>query len=185
MPNHLPEPLVRVSDEDRDRTVSRLQQAFAEGFLTSAELEDRIERALTARSRADLTPAVADLPDDHQVVRLTSTGGHLRRTGDWQVPRLLRAESEYGNVLLDLSGAHIEHPVIDIDLRLAYGSATIVLPPGATVNTDEALTTWGSVSCKLPGRLGRGRLHVRVTGEVAYGHLRIRHPRRWLRIRRR
>ncbi|MFF3439793.1 DUF1707 domain-containing protein [Streptosporangium sp. NPDC002721] len=177
------EPRTRASDGERDGVVHRLQQAFADGRLGSAEMEERVERALTARFHGDLLPLVADLPNalDHpdspnssdDVLRLTS-GGRIRRSGDWQVPRVLSVESEYGGVRLDLSRALVRHPEIDIRLRLPYGSATILLPPGATANTDGVRTVWGSVTCALPGRAHPGRLHVRVTGELEYGRLRVR-----------
>ncbi len=180
------EPRIRVSDGERDRVVRQLQQAFADGRLGPDEMEERLERALTARSHGDLLPLVADLPDapdgpnaPDDVLRLTSTGGRIKRSGDWQVPRLLRVESEYGGVRLDLSQALVRYPEIDIELRLPYGSATIVLPSGATANVDGVRTGWGSVACALPGRARPGALHVRITGELEYGRLRVRTSREW------
>ncbi|MEV1243708.1 DUF1707 domain-containing protein [Nonomuraea sp. NPDC050022] len=172
-------PAGRHVDVERDRIVQRVQQAYADGRLGFAEMEERVERALTAVTQGDLARAVADLPDppEEEVVLLRSTGGRVRRTGDWQVPRVLRVESEYGGVHLDLSEAVIDHPEIGIELRLAYGSALIILPAGATANVDQARTEWGRVICKAPGRPRPGRLHVQIAGEFAYGHLRVRHPR--------
>lgn len=43
-----------VTDVQRDRAVDYLQQAYAEGRLTSEEFEERLERALAARTRRDL-----------------------------------------------------------------------------------------------------------------------------------
>ncbi|GAA3003519.1 DUF1707 domain-containing protein [Streptosporangium longisporum] len=171
----------RLSDEDRDRIVQRLQHAFAEGRLSPEELDERLERALTAISGGDLMPVTAGLPDPvvEDVVQLRSTGGRIKRTGEWRVPRRLRVESEYGGVVLDLSQAVVDHPRIEIDLRLAYGSATIVLPPGATADVDGVATEWGGVTCKVPARAHPGRPHVQVTGELAYGSVRVRYPRPW------
>ncbi|MEU8378022.1 DUF1707 domain-containing protein [Streptosporangium sp. NPDC048865] len=177
------EPRTRVSDGERDRVVHRLQQAFADGRLGSGEMEERLGRALTARFHGELLPLVTDLPDGpHEpddVIRLTLTGGRVKRAGDWRVPRLLCVESEYGGVRLDLSRALVRHPEIDIELRLAYGSATIVLPPGATADADGVSTGWGTVTCAVPGRARPDGLHVRVTGELGYGRLRVRTPRAW------
>jgi hypothetical protein len=184
------EPRIRVSDGERDRVVRRLQEAFADGRLGPDEMEERLERALTASSHGELLPVIADLPDGSDgsddpddpddAVRLTTTGGRIRRSGDWRVPRLLRVESEYGGVRLDLSRALVRHPRIDIELRLTYGSAVIVLPPGATANADGTHATWGSVTCAAPGRARAGRLHVQITGELGYGRLRVRTSHGWL-----
>src|SRR6185437_4991189 len=50
---------LRVSDADRDRTLAELSEHFQAGRLTSAELEDRTGRALSARTGNDLAVLVA------------------------------------------------------------------------------------------------------------------------------
>ncbi|MEU8109173.1 DUF1707 domain-containing protein [Nonomuraea muscovyensis] len=162
-----------LTDTDRDMVVHRLQEAFAQGRLDHGEMDERIERALTATAHSDLVPALAGLPDD--VLHFASTAGDFIRSGDWRVPRVLRIGSKYGKVRLDLSWATIEHPRTDVELRLTYGSATIVLPPGATANIDGTRTQWGSLTCRTPEHSGTP--HLRVTGELTFGHLKIRYPR--------
>ncbi|UBU08717.1 DUF1707 SHOCT-like domain-containing protein [Nonomuraea gerenzanensis] len=169
--------MTHVSDLDRDRAVELVQQAYADGRLDPAELEVRLERALTATSSQELAPVVADLPGD-EPVRLESTGGRLTREGDWQVPRRLRVDSEYGNVRLDLSRAHVPYARVEIELRLAYGRALIILPAGASADTDGVRTEWGRVTCKVAGRPRQGGLHVQITGELPYGRLTVRDARR-------
>ena len=51
-----------ASDADRERAAERLRAATAEGRLTSEELEERLEKAFSARTDAELEPLVADLP---------------------------------------------------------------------------------------------------------------------------
>ncbi|GGT05474.1 DUF1707 domain-containing protein [Nonomuraea spiralis] len=164
-----------VTGPDRERAVELVQQAYADGRLDPAELERRLELALTATSSGELEPIVADLPDE--VVHLTSAGGSVTRAGDWDVPRRLRVDSAYGSVRLDLSRAYVPYARIDIELRLAYGSATIIVPAGASANVDGVRSEWGRVSCKAPGRPRPGRPHVHVTGALPYGRLRIRAAR--------
>ena len=52
----------RASDADRERVAERLRVAAGEGRLTAEELEERLERALSARTEEELTPLLADLP---------------------------------------------------------------------------------------------------------------------------
>ncbi|GII86909.1 hypothetical protein Ssi03_48990 [Sphaerisporangium siamense] len=173
------DPEARVSEQERDRVVELVQRAYADGRLGAADLERWLERALGATTSRELEPVVADLPGDpDDVVHITTTGGRVTRTGDWHVPRRLRIDSEYGRVRLDLSSAHVPHPRIDIELRLGYGGATIILPAGASANADGVRTDWGKVTCKAAGRQIPGRLHVHVTGELPYGRLTIRTARR-------
>ena len=53
---------IRVSDTDRDHVTARLRDHFAEGRLTSGELDERISAALSARTFGDLRRVMADLP---------------------------------------------------------------------------------------------------------------------------
>jgi hypothetical protein len=54
---------IRVSDADRERITGRLREHFAEGRLTSDELDERVSAALNAKTFADLRPLMADLPE--------------------------------------------------------------------------------------------------------------------------
>lgn len=173
------EPRMRVSDADREATAHQLQQAFSEGRLTSEELDQRIGLALSAKTYSDLLALVTDLPSGRpvdEVVHVEAKDGHIRRAGGWQVPRRLRVVSKYGSAELDLSEASIAHPVIEVEFDLKYGSATLVLPPGASADVAEVK---GSAGSAVP--TSSGPVHVRVSGELTYGELTVRYPRRhWL-----
>ena len=59
---------LRVSHEDRDQVAETLRVAAGDGRLSSDELDERLERALTARTYDDLAVLVADLPPAGNVV---------------------------------------------------------------------------------------------------------------------
>jgi len=54
---------MRISDADRERVTARLRDHFAEGRLTSEELDERVTAALSAKTYGDLRRIMADLPD--------------------------------------------------------------------------------------------------------------------------
>jgi hypothetical protein len=54
---------LRVSDGDRDRVVEELRAHAADGRLAVEELEDRVERALAARTAGELAALTRDLPE--------------------------------------------------------------------------------------------------------------------------
>lgn len=54
---------IRASDADRERIASRLREHYAEGRLTSEELDERVTAALSARTYGDLRRVMADLPE--------------------------------------------------------------------------------------------------------------------------
>jgi len=58
---------MRAADVDRDRAVSFLTTGFTEGRLTKDEYDERVERALHARTYADLDMIVTDLPGARNV----------------------------------------------------------------------------------------------------------------------
>ena len=57
---------IRASDDDRERVVDELRRHAAEGRLDVAELEERIERALAARTQGELAVLTRDLPAERQ-----------------------------------------------------------------------------------------------------------------------
>jgi uncharacterized Tic20 family protein len=52
---------LRVTNQDRDQVVEHVQVAFAEGRLDKDEMEERLGRAMNARTHSDLAPIMADL----------------------------------------------------------------------------------------------------------------------------
>lgn len=55
-------PDLRVSDAERDAVATELGEHFQAGRLTQAEFDDRLGRALAARTRRDLDELLTDLP---------------------------------------------------------------------------------------------------------------------------
>ncbi len=94
------------------------------------------------------------------------------------MPRFLKVESAFGSVHLDLSRAVIEHPVVDIELRLGTGNARIRVPRDAVVDFEGLHTEWKTPLHKPPRRARPGGPTIRISGSMAFGPLRIRHARR-------
>jgi Domain of unknown function (DUF1707) len=54
---------LRVSDAERQAVTDRLAEHFADGRLDQAEFDDRVGRAMSAKTRADLNGLFHDLPE--------------------------------------------------------------------------------------------------------------------------
>ena len=54
---------LRVSDAERQAVADRLATHFADGRLDQAEFDERVSRAMSAKTRADLSGLFADLPE--------------------------------------------------------------------------------------------------------------------------
>lgn len=54
---------LRVSDAERQAVADRLAEHYADGRLDQAEFDDRLGRAMGAKTRADLSGLFSDLPE--------------------------------------------------------------------------------------------------------------------------
>src|SRR5215212_4919077 len=74
---------LRASSDDRQRVVDWLQAQYVAGRLDASELEERVERALAARTLADFDALLSDLPalepDGTPSERLDGPHGRRRR----------------------------------------------------------------------------------------------------------
>ena len=57
-----PDPNMRVSDAERTEVAETLSEHYADGRLDQAEFKERLDRAMAAKTRADLAGLMTDLP---------------------------------------------------------------------------------------------------------------------------
>jgi hypothetical protein len=149
----LPEdPTSLIGADDRDTAVQRVQEAYAEGQISHEEMDEGLHQVLTVKTHGELVSAMALLPAEKPATTSTigAAGGWIRRRGAWRVPRILKVESAFGKVNLDLSRAVFEHPVVDIELQLPYGGARITVPRDAVVEIEGLRTVWKDPRYKAP-----------------------------------
>jgi len=183
----MPDDSLRASHEDRDRVVEVLREAAGDGRLTSGELDDRLERALTARTYGELAALTADLPatptavpatKPKDVLRIERSGANERRDGDWVVPQRIELVVTGGNVILDFSQAVITLPSLRIDAMVNGGNLTLVTRPGILVDMDELAVMGGRVIARQsPEPAAPVLLQVTVGGRLIGGNIRVRPPK--------
>jgi hypothetical protein len=189
-PDTSPVRRLRASHVDRDAVVEVLRIAAGDGRLTAAELDERLEAALTAKTYAELAVLTADLPAAGQppvaaavppkdLVQIDCRSGSAKRDGQWVVPRRIEARVTSGSIKLDLTQAIIVQPELEVDVSVRSGSITVVTRPGIEVETDSVAVRSGAVHV----RHHRGPavpviLRVRVSGQVGSGSFKARPPRR-------
>ncbi|MFI7637651.1 DUF1707 and DUF4870 domain-containing protein [Nonomuraea sp. NPDC049400] len=69
-PGQVPPAHLRVTNQDREHVVEHVKVAYAEGRFDKLEFDDRLERAMTARTHGDLMPIMAELYGTQAVPRL-------------------------------------------------------------------------------------------------------------------
>ena len=149
-------PSVRASDDERDATVQRLQVAFAEGRLTDVEFDDRMRKALAARTHADLNAMLTDLPAAGGAAVRRPVGpasgpqpgkyaiaykNNLRQAGRWRVPETFRAVVYKGSGVIDLRAAELTGPVTTIHAIAYKSDIEVIVPPGVRVEVSGVGTT--------------------------------------------
>ena len=189
-PQSAPERQLRAGHVDRDAVVEVLRVAAGDGRLTPAELDERLEAALTARTYAELAILTADLPAASQqpgtaatpakdLVRIDCRSGSAKRDGQWAVPRRIEARVTSGSIKLDLTRAIIAHAELEVDVSVRSGSLTLVTRPGIQVDTDDVMVRSGSVTVRQHRNAAVPViLRVRVSGQVGSGSFKARPPRR-------
>ncbi|MWA06363.1 DUF1707 domain-containing protein [Actinomadura sp. LD22] len=159
---------LRASDGDRDRVLVRLHTAYAEGRLTEAELDERIDLALAARTDTDLAEVASDLP----AAATAAPAGHgpagrfqlayksgVRRTGRWRLPEKYTTVIYKGRSLLDLRAAELDGPVTTIRVLAYKSTVEVIVPPGVRVETGGM-----GVSADLHGAPGPDAPVVHIQG---------------------
>jgi Domain of unknown function (DUF1707) len=180
---------LRASHDDRDRVVEMLRVSAGDGRLTSEELDERLEQAMTARTYGELARLVADLPAvgsalspaaalrAKDVVRIDTRSGHVQRVGRWVVPQRMEVKVTSGQVLLDFTRAVITQPTLKLDVEVRSGQVKLLTRPGIVVDADEVAIRSGHVQVKAPwGSEVPVQLDIEVTGRVGSGYL-IARPR--------
>ncbi|OBJ44094.1 hypothetical protein A5630_17380 [Mycolicibacterium mucogenicum] len=138
---------MRVVDTDRIQVAHLLSDAAAQGRLPMSEYEDRLNRAYSAQTYAELSKLSDDLPyittapweaggECHpapSTLLLAIMSGFERR-GRWNVPQRLTSFSLFGGGVIDLRYADFTSPDVEIHSYSIFGGQTILLPP--EVNVD-------------------------------------------------
>jgi hypothetical protein len=181
------QPELRASHDDRERAAEIIRIAAGDGRLTADELDERLEKALTARTTGELATLTADLPaaggqaglaQPKDVVAIECMGGNARRVGDWVVPRRMEISAIGGNVKLDFTEAVITGPTLHVDATVRGGNLIVVTRPGLEVDTDGVTVIGGNVRSR-PARGPKQPvvLRVELTGQNWGGNVVVR-PRR-------
>jgi hypothetical protein len=162
------QPPILASDAERRRTSEVLRQASVEGRLTLDEFSERVEQALTARTRDELQAVTRDLPaivpsrpaQPFQPVQGPASRPPVRssvsimsgveRKGFWRVDEETLAVAVMGSCKLDLRDAAISAPVTTINAYVVMGTVDVIVPFGTEVEL-EGIDIMGSKEARLKG----------------------------------
>ncbi len=194
---------LRASHGDRDGVVEQLRVAAGDGRLTAAELDQRLELALSARTYRELAVLLADLPpaagtgglslpgpaaaQPRELIRFQCGSGHARQDGPWTIPRSIEVDVASGSVRLDFTEAVITSRILRIEASVDSGQLLLVTRPGILVHAEDVTADSGHVQTAAPwGPQVPEILRIEISGRVRSGSITARPPQRtfWQRLRR-
>ncbi|MCW2984256.1 MAG: hypothetical protein JWR63_1826 [Conexibacter sp.] len=149
-------PELRASDADRDQAAELLRDAAGQGRLTVEELNERLDEAFAARTRAELERLVADVvvpgepaalpvrPGEGGTRWLISImSGHDRR-GHWRVGPKVINFNFWGGSEIDLNDAELSVPRTEIHIISIMGGADVWVPDGLEVEVSDVSLMGGN-----------------------------------------
>ncbi|MEV7964718.1 DUF1707 and FHA domain-containing protein [Sphaerisporangium sp. NPDC088356] len=164
-------PPVRASDGDRDRAISELRDHALEGQISHDTFLGRVDRALRARSRVELTDLVSDLPPSGRWRRrLTDAVASVsdlttRIESAWRRPRLPRLALPGDSRTRYVVGRGSDCDLILTDLTVSRVHAELRRDSEAWLLVDL-----GSLNgTRLNGWRLVGPAHVRAGDEISFG----------------
>lgn len=154
MNDEIPRNRYRAGDADRDRVLNALQEAYSEGRLDLAEMQERQERVLRSRYLDELPLVVEDLPQSSLIQAQPAArpqpavpeakGGFslaIMSGRSIRVARGTRTMSGFawwGGNEIDLTDAMGPGSVVTLTLHAVMGGNTIRVPEGVRV-VDQSL----------------------------------------------
>jgi hypothetical protein len=190
----------RIGHAEREHAVELLRETASLGRIDLDELDERLERALAARTQPELDavlddlrpappvagggllgrapgiPALGHAPDDPLV--LSAGGGTARRTGAWEVPGWIRLSPAMGSMRVDCRRATTRYPVIDVEVAPSAGSVVLILPEGWAADVDRISRGIGSVKSTVPVTPAPGA-PVLLHGSAGMGSVKVRRENWW------
>lgn len=116
-PGQVPPAHLRVTNQDREHVVEHVKSAYAEGRFDKLEFDDRLERAMTARTHGDLMPIMTELYGTQAAPQL--------------VPRPAPVRPEHAPESNERLGAAAAHLLVLLGIPIA-GPLILLLTGGKT-----------------------------------------------------
>jgi hypothetical protein len=135
------DPELRASDAERRRAAESMRTHYLDGRLTQDDFDERVERALAARTKGELAELTRDLPQEaspppgpqrRRKVSVHVIGGLARDEGGVAQDEYLFV-SGIGGLDLDLSDAQIPPGGVDVKVWSVIGGVALTVPDGVTV----------------------------------------------------
>jgi hypothetical protein len=172
-----------ITDIEREEALARLREACVDGRLTLEEFSDRMDMALAARQRGELSGVIADLnvtmaaPRRERNIKrwLVAIMGSTKHTGRWRIGDSNAAVALMGECDIDLRGAEVDAAEVTINAYALMGEVKIIVPEGVDVDFS-GFAFMGEKKAKLSTKPPLpGAPLIRVNGYALMGTVKVEH----------
>ncbi len=158
----IPEPLHEVDEDERDASITRLNDLFSGGMISHQRFSEVLEQVFAAPDRATLEGAMLALPP---LVRLTpallrlrsplvvgAAEGRVSFHQGWQLAADTTISTGVGTTRVDLTRARWDSQEITLRLE-TWGSIEVIVPKGVTIQLvgGSRPVELQSISPAIPG----------------------------------
>lgn len=188
----------RPSDQERDQVLALLQEAYIAGRIDLAELEERQEKALSARYSREFIELLDGLPEGGELMRRLGAPVAAQETGGMFVPASYPVEPQrslvvfgektlaiapgqsslhcrcvLGEQSMDLRGNFAPGVTVELAAPTVLGETTIYVPRGVRViNQTKTILAESKVKPEAMGDGSAGTLLL--TGTLVLAELSVR-----------
>lgn len=173
---------LRASDDDRERVVTVLGDAVADGRLAHAEHEERVEAVYGARTLGELAAITADLLPEH-LQPLRADGQPVmalfrseQRDGRWVVPSRYSVTAIGTGVTLDLRQALLQSSHVTVHATVMGATLTVIVPENVRV-VIPATAVLGGKKNKVPASVAPDAPVIEITGVITMGNVIVKYPK--------
>ena len=100
---------------------------------------------------------------------------HVKRDGDWTLPRLFRAFALWGNAEVDLTRAQIGAGTSHIEIKSIMGNVTVLVPPELRIECDvDPVIGSFEVAREVESTRSPDAPLVRITGTAFMGAVEVK-----------
>jgi hypothetical protein len=195
---------LRASDADREKVVTVLSTAYAEGRITRDEHDERLDAVMRAKTFDELVPITHDLVPlpvstpssvptsavtpapatmsfsidtsrDSGSDQMIAIFGGATRKGRWRMPKQSQAVALFGGVEIDLTEATFESTELEISGFWCFGGMEIKAPAGIEVR-DRTAGIFGGTEIKGLGDPIPGAPVITIKGVSLFGGVSVTGP---------
>jgi hypothetical protein len=189
---------MKLQDSDREHAIQLLSAHYAQGALSTRELEARFERVYAARDTDGLRALFDGLPQLPQTIepprgmyavaptgtmqhekRILCVMSEAKRRGEWIPAHRNVVKVFMGKVTIDLREALlVPGAVTEFDCFALWGEVLFIVPPGVAVECEgmPVMGTFDDASSRTSVAPDAPRIHITGTALMAGVKVRTRLP---------